>query len=297
MKLAPECYACLQKLIRQAVDLATDDASLKQRALEKAAKILDDEFSYSQLSIVIATKIHRTVRAVTGNYDPYRTMKEREMTLARELYPELSLPAEAASPALLALGRKQKNHYKDELREYLKLAAVANAIDFFRQPAAIKEDIKKAVSLAVDDSEYLETRLKEAGKVLYLADNAGEIYFDLPLVKWMKQFAQVIYVVKPSPVQDDLTLEDVRETGLESEFGKVITTGIASPGIIFSLASAQFKREFESAGLIFAKGMGHYEALSELSPEGRFFYCLKAKCKPVAKSLNVPLNSYVAMLQ
>ena len=94
-----------------------------------------------------------------------------------------------------------------------------------------------------------------------------------------------------------MTLEDVRETGLESEFGKVITTGIASPGIIFSLASAQFKREFESAGLIFAKGMGHYEALSELSPEGRFFYCLKAKCKPVAKSLNVPLNSYVAMLQ
>jgi len=266
-------------------------------ALEKAAKILDDEFSYSQLSIVIATKIHRTVRAVTGNYDPYRTMKEREMALAKELYPELSLPAEAASPALLALGRKQENHYKDELREYLKLAAVANAIDFFRQPAAIKEDIKKAVSLTVDDSEYLETRLKEAGKVLYLADNAGEIYFDLPLVKWMKQFAQVIYVVKPSPVQDDLTLEDVRETGLESEFGKVITTGIASPGIIFSLASAQFKREFESAGLIFAKGMGHYEALSELSPEGRFFYCLKAKCKPVAKSLNVPLNSYVAMLQ
>jgi len=113
----------------------------------------------------------------------------------------------------------------------------------------------------------------------------------------MKQFAQVIYVVKPSPVQDDLTMEDVRETGLESEFENVISTGIASPGIVFSLASAQFKREFESADLIFAKGMGHYEALSELSSEGRFFYCLKAKCKPVAKSLDVPLNSYVAMLQ
>jgi uncharacterized protein with ATP-grasp and redox domains len=207
------------------------------------------------------------------------------------------LPAEAASPNLLGWDGKQNNHYKEELREYFKLATVANAIDFFRQPAAIKEDIRKGVSFAVDDSAYLETRLKEAGKVLYLADNAGELYFDLPLVKWMKQFAQVIYVVKPSPVQDDLTLEDVRETGLESEFGKVITTGIASPGIAFSLASAQFKREFESAGLIFAKGMGHYEALSELSPKGKFFYCLKARCKPVAKSLNLPLNSYVAILQ
>ena len=94
-----------------------------------------------------------------------------------------------------------------------------------------------------------------------------------------------------------MTLEDVRRSGLEGEFGKVISTGIASPGIVFSLASAQFKQEFESADLIFAKGMGHYEALSELPPEGKVFYCLKAKCKPVADSLGVPINSYVAMLQ
>jgi damage-control phosphatase, subfamily I len=66
------------------------------------------------------------------------------------------------------------------------------------------------VSFVLDDSEQLEAKLKDASKVLYLADNAGELYFDLPFVKWMKQFAQVIYVVKPSPVQNDLTLEDVR---------------------------------------------------------------------------------------
>jgi hypothetical protein len=262
--------------------------------MKEAMKILDDEFSYSQLSIVIATKIHKVVREVTHNPDPYRAMKEREMTLARELYPELSLRAEAASRRR---GKKRSNLYKDELRGCLKLAAAANVIDFFREPGSIKDDIRKPVSFAVDDSEQLEAKLKDAGKVLYLADNAGELYFDLPLVKWMKQFAHVIYVVKPSPVQDDLTLDDVRKSGLEGEFGKVISTGVASPGIVFSLASAQFKREFESADLIFAKGMGHYEALSELPPEGRFFYCLMAKCQPVANSLGVPINSYVAMLQ
>ena len=294
MKLTPGCYECLRRLIYQAAELATGDASLKQSAIKEAMKILDDEFSCSQLSIVIATKIHKIVREVTHNPDPYRAMKEREMTLARELYPELSLPAEAASRRR---GRKRINLYQDELRGYLKLAAAANAIDFFREPGSIKEDIRKPVSFAVDDSEQFEAKLKDAGEVLYLADNAGELYFDLPLVKWMKQFAHVIYVVKPSPVQDDLTLEDVRRSGLEGEFGKVISTGIASPGIVFSLASAQFKREFESADLIFAKGMGHYEALSELPPEGKFFYCLMAKCQPVADSLGVPINSYVAMLQ
>lgn len=279
MKLASDCYECLRRLICQAADLATDDASLKQRAIKEATKILDDEFSYSQVSIMIATKINKVVREMTHNPDPYRAIKEREMTIARELYPEL------------------RSRYKEDLRGCLKLAAAANVIDFFREPDSIKEDIRKPVNFALDDSEQLEARFKEGGKVLYLADNAGELYFDLPLVKCMRRFVNVIYVVKPSPVQDDLTLEDVKRSGLEGEFEKVISTGIASPGIVFSSASARFKREFESADLIFAKGMGHYEALSELPPEGRFFYCLKAKCKPVADSLGVPINSYVAMLQ
>ncbi len=279
MKLTPDCYKCLRRLIHQAADLATEDTSLKQRAIEEATKILDKEFSYNQVSIVIATKIHKVVRKITRNTDPYRAMKESEMSIARESYPEL------------------RSRYTGNLRGCLKLAAAANVIDFFREPSAIKEDIRKAVNFAIDDSERLEARLKKTVKVLYLADNAGELYFDLPLVNWIKQFAQVKYVVKPSPVQNDLTLGDMRRSGMEGEFGQVMSTGVDSPGIVFSLASLQFKQEFESADLIFAKGMGHYESLSELPQESKFFYCLMAKCQPVADSLGVPRSSYVAMLQ
>ena len=294
MKLAPECYECLQRLICQAANLATDDALLKQKAIEEATKILNENFSAEQISIVIATKIHKVIKEGTGNPDPYRAMKDKEMTIARELCPELSLRAEAASRRR---GRKRSNLYKDDFRDCLRLAAAANAIDFFREPSFIEEDIRKPVNFAIDDSEQFEARLKDAGEVLYLADNAGEIYFDLPLVKWMRQFANVIYVVKPAPVQDDVTLEDIKKAALESEFGKVITTGTASPGVVFALASEQFKQKFKSADLIFAKGMGYYESLSELPRQGKFFYCLMAKCEPVARSLGVPVNSYVAMLQ
>ncbi len=75
-----------------------------------------------------------------------------------------------------------------------------------------------------------------------------------------------------------------------------MTTGTATPGIDFSQASDDFKKAFESADFVFAKGMGYYETLEELPAEGRIFFCLKAKCGPVAASLKVPLNSYVAML-
>ena len=285
MKLAPGCYECIRRLIHQAAELATDDVSLRRRAISRSMKTLDDEFSYRKTSLGIATKIHKIVREVTGNPDPYRGMKERETVLARELYAELSSREKRSNPG------------RDELGDRLQLAAAANALDFFKEHDSIRDDIREPVRFVQDDSEQLETKLRDASTVLYLADNAGEPYFDLPLVKWMKRFAQVTYVVKPSPVQNDLTLDDVRRSGLEADLGRVTSTGVASPGVVFSLASAQFKREFESADLVFAKGMGHYEALSELSPEGRIFHCLKAKCQPVADSLGVPLNSYVAILR
>lgn len=293
MKLAPDCYGCLTRLIGQAAHLATEDVVLRKKAIDEATMILEDEFAGDRLSIGIAANIHKTVKEVTGNPDPYRPMKDREMRLARELYPELAARRDTAVKERRSSGG---NIDGDELHSYIELAAAANAIDFFRELDTIREDIRRPVRFAIDDSDRLMTLLGSAGMILYLADNAGEIYFDLPLVKWMKQYARVTYVVKPEPVQDDLTLDDVRETGLEGEMGRVISTGIASPGIVFSLADARFKSEFESADLVIAKGMGNYEALSELPSEARVFYCLRAKCLPVAESLGVSLNSYVAML-
>ena len=293
MKATKGCYECLQRLVYQAAELATDSEQIRQRAVKEGLKVLGENFSTNEVTIVTAAKIHRVIKEVTHNPDPYRAMKDREMSIARELYLELSLRAEALS---VAKG-KRSNLCKDDFRDCLRLAAAANAIDFFRELSFIQEDIRKPVSFAIDDSDYLEARLKSVNKILYLADNAGEIYFDLPLLRWMRRFANVIYVVKPLPVQNDATLEDIRKAGLENDFGTIMTTGIASPGIIFALASDEFKQEFESADLIFAKGMGHYEALSELPRQEKFFYCLMAKCKPVADSLGVPVNSYVAMLQ
>ena len=171
MKLTLECYDCLRRLTCQAANLATDNTSLKQKAMEEATKVLDNEFSYNEISIVIATKIHKVIKGITRNPDPYWMMKEKEIAIARELYPELSLRA------------KRSNLYKNDFSNYLKLAAAGNAIDFFRESSTIREDMKKPVNFVIDDSECFEAKLKGASKVLYLADNVGEIYFDLPLVK------------------------------------------------------------------------------------------------------------------
>ena len=279
MKVASECYQCLGRLVRQVAELSTSDESLRAEAISAGLKIVDDNFSYDVISIAIAIKIHQAIKEITGNPDPYRAMKDEEMRISRELFEEIS-------PS-----------YTQDFQGCLALSVLGNAIDFFRDFDSIKEDMRGVVKFSLDDSSRFEEKLRKAEGVLFLADNAGEIFFDLPLVQWLGQFAKVIYVVKESPVQNDLTMEDLRRSGLEREFDAVITTGTATPGVLLSLASAQFKREFQSADLILAKGMGYYETLTELPGDGRVLYSLKAKCKPVADSLGVPLNSYVAVLR
>ena len=279
MKVASECYQCLGRLACQVAELSTSGESLRAEAISAGLKIVDDNFSYDETSIAIATKIHRAIKEITGNPDPYRAMKDEEMSISRELFEEIS-------PS-----------YTQDFQGCLAISVLGNAIDFFRDFDSIKEDMRGVVKFSLDDSSRFEEKLRKAEGVLFLADNAGEAFFDLPLVQWMGRFAKVTYVVKESPVQNDLTFEDLRRSGLESEFDAVITTGTATPGVLLSLASAQFKREFQSADLILAKGMGYYETLTELPGDGRVLYCLKAKCKPVADSLGVPLNSYVAVLR
>lgn len=278
MKTSEVCYECLQRLARQAAELATSDEKIKARAMDASLKVLRDDFSSDRVSIVIATRMHDVIKEITGNPDPYREMKDKEIAAAREL------------------SRMVEVEY-GSFESCLKLAALGNTIDFFRPLDAIKKDMKRQVHFAIDDSKQLEAMIRNAGKILYLADNAGEVFFDLPLVKWMRQFASLVYVVKASPVQNDITLEDVRRAGVEAEIGEIINTGTATPGIDFSVASAQFKHEFSNADIIFAKGMGYYESLSELPVEGRVFYCLMAKCQPVADSIGVPMHSYVAMMR
>lgn len=263
----------------QACAMATGDAALRKEARQKAGEILDRLLKQGVVSIQVATPMHDVIKLTTGNPDPYRSTKDIEIDEARQLY-ELV-----------------KDSYQEDFVSYLRLAALGNAIDFFRPIEEVKREIKSlTLQFAIDDSALLEGKVRNSRAILYLADNAGEIFFDVPLLNLMRKYARTVYVVKENPVQNDITAEDIRRSGMVAAAGEWMTTGTATPGILFSLASDEFRQAFDSADFIFAKGMGYYESLEELPADGRIFFCLKAKCGPVARSLNVPLESYIAKL-
>ncbi len=279
MKTAKQCYPCMQRLVNQVAELSTSDEQLKAEVIKKGLKTLEQNFSLDRIAPTITAKVLRDMGKVTHVTDPYLKVKEREIVIARELCQQLN------------------SEEMDDFQSCLKLAAKGNTLDFFKSLDMVKEELRKEIDFTIDDSNKFLMKLKSAGKILYLADNMGEVFLELPLVSFINQLAEVTYVVKPSPVLNDVTLEDLNRIGIREKFSKVITTGTATPGVDLTAASTEFKSEFDSADLVFAKGMGHYECLSNLPPEGRFFHCLMAKCQPVADSLGVPLHSYVALLR
>ncbi len=279
MKVATYCRQCLEKLARQAAEMATSDLQLRAEATKAGLNTLDRIFSYNRVATEIATEVHRVIKMLTWNRDPYREMKAKELRMSQRLFEEV------------------RSYYGEDLRSCVRLSTLGNTIDFFKEPDRVREEMKRPVEFAIDQIDEFEKKLMGAKNVLYLADNAGECFFDLPLVNKIREKAHVIYVVKGSPVQDDITLEDLSQAGLREEMGEVITTGSDAVGIDLSSASEEFKTQLELADLVFAKGMGNYETLSELPIRGKIAYCLMAKCQPIADSLKVPLNSYVVMMQ
>jgi len=279
MKAVPECYPCLSRLLRQSAQIATSDEALRAKAIDAGTVVLDRYFSADGLTIDVATRLHRVVREITGNPDPYLTMKEREIALSQEI-------------AAQAGARVAEN-----FKSCLSFSLAGNALDFFRDLEQVKKDIESPITFVVDDSAAFERKLKKAKSLMFLADNAGEIFFDVPLVKWLRQYVSITYVVKGSPIQNDATIDDLRRAGLDGDLGKEISTGLATPGVIFEDASQEFKREYNAADVVLAKGMGYWEGLTELQAKGNVLHLSMAKCRPVADSMGVPLDSFVAILR
>ncbi|MCP8305080.1 MAG: DUF89 family protein [archaeon] len=279
MKAQSECFPCLKNLIHQAVNLATKHQKTRLQAQKQALDILNEHFSTNVVPTEISNRFHKLIREITKNPDPYRERKDKEIEVSRTLLKEL------------------RERYSDDFRSCVMLSALGNGIDFFRDLNELSEDVKNTPEFAIDDIDDVEKRLRRIRRVVYLADNAGECFFDLPLVNKIKEECDLVYVTKGSPVQNDMTIEDLRKAGILNRFGKITTIGADTVGLDLSVASNEFKKEFEVCDLIVAKGMGYYETLSELPQSGKIFHILKAKCKPVARSLGVPLGSYVAMIR
>jgi hypothetical protein len=154
-----------------------------------------------------------------------------------------------------------------------------------------------AKDLFIDDIDKAYELTKKANSVLYLADNAGEIVFDTLLVEQLKNMGlSVTYVVKGAPVINDATIDDVLLTNMDKIADEILTTGTDAVGLLKKEVSPEFLKVYDSAELVFAKGMGYAETLTEYKLTKPHLLLFRTKCVPVANYFSAPRDKNIAKL-
>ena len=278
MQTAFDCIPCFIRQALDAVRMATDNPSLHQQVLHGVLWRLS-QMSLQQSPLVMAQYIHRLVRELAGEADPYRQVKQWANELAMELYPRLA-----------AMVRRSDN----ALETALRLAIAGNVMDLGVQGCIEKQHVEEAITHALaapfnGEVADLSEAISRARSILYLADNAGEIVFDRLLIEQLPSGC-VTVAVRGKPVLNDATLADAEATGL-TDLVEVIDNGSDAPGTLLDDCSETFCRRFDRADLVIAKGQGNYESLNDV--ERDVFFVLKAKCPVIAAGLGCPVGSLV----
>lgn len=280
MRTYLDCVPCF---VRQALDSArrcTDSPEIHERLLREALTMAAN-LSFDSPPPLMGRLIHRRLRELTGQADPYRDAKKTANAFALQLYPNLKQLVHRSS---------------DPLAMAVRMAIAGNVMDLGVKSGLTEGEIRAAIDEAVEgqvDSgavEELRQSIASAGDILYLADNAGEIVLDRLLIEQMP-LGRVTVVVKGGPIINDATREDAEAAGL-ADMVEIIDNGSDAPGTVLDLCSPSFRERFAAAELIFAKGQGNYETLNECGHRNLFFL-LKVKCVIIARDLRCRLGDMV----
>ena len=279
MRIFLDCIPCF---VRQALDsarLVTDDEQIHEKVVREVLRLAAD-LDMSQSPPVIGQRIHRLIRKLICNNDPYHELKERFNRLALRICAELE---------------ERVRTSEDPLETAVRLAIAGNIIDLGVKTSIKESDVEKIIRdcLTADfDSRQVEefrNAVSRAEKILYLADNAGEIVFDRLLIEQLA-CEKVTVVVKGNPVINDATIEDADVAGL-SRIVEVIDNGSDAPGTILESCSQAFRNRFAESDLVIAKGQGNYETLSDA--DKNIFFILKAKCPVIARDLGCEVGEMI----
>jgi uncharacterized protein with ATP-grasp and redox domains len=271
VKIGLECIPCFVRQAFDAVSLVTDDQKSRERILRQILFRMANE-SFEKTPPSVGGDIHRIVRRLSGDSDPYLEIKKDSNMLAMKLMPSLKELIQGS---------------KDPFETAVRLAIAGNIIDSGQGDQISEQKIRNAVSQCLDQrvSKHTINQLKEeigkASNILYVADNAGEIFFDRLLIEELNG-CHITFVVRGAPIINDALKDDARMAGLDT-LVEVVENGSDVPGTIVEECSDDFKRYFMEADLVIAKGQGNYDALSD--EEKKIFFLLQAKCPVVARDI------------
>lgn len=280
MKVAKDCLPCFASQAHKLAEIVTrtdaDHAAFVALFMERLS-----ELDLDQSPPAIAGQLYPLTEQFAGISDPYA---EEKATANRQ--------ALALLPAL----RKHIAAADDPLRAALNIAIIGNYID---AGADLGVDWQAAVHSEADSTLEKQAypafvqSIAGSPKTLILGDNCGEIALDTLLVDALtERGCSVTYAVRGRPILNDATLEDAAAVGM-GERCTVISSGVDTPGTVLERTTPEFRNVLEASELVISKGQGNFEALYE--NRSGIYFAFKAKCRVVAKALDVPQGTSMFM--
>ncbi|OUJ18854.1 putative ATP-grasp domain fused to redox center [Methanonatronarchaeum thermophilum] len=287
MKFELDCVPCLLNRVRYEIELSDVDDKAGFRAMSNAIDILEDEFGIEKPGHLISSEVHRTVYDSLGGGDIYRDKKDLSNDIAEKVICGLDGVLEG------------------DLDKLVLASIVANSFDFgvmgHEAEFGVEERFKKEINegeLAVDDIDEIMEMVDSSDKIAYLLDNCGEALFDSLLIDELndRSNCDIVLVVRGAPIFNDMTLDDVKEIGLDKKVSEVVELGERAVGINFRYLSEEAIDTLRDVDLIISKGMANYESLTEVEDNYDIAYLFKVKCEPVSRSIGYPVGSNIAKL-
>lgn len=281
MKTYFECLPCMVNQALEGARHSTDDEQIHHEVLRTFMRMAAEANLQKSTPVLIGI-IHRVIRELTGNPDPYAAAKERLNRMTLSYYDEFKEMI-LASP--------------DPLNTAVRAAITGNALDYVVNAEADREDIGDAVQrcrtipLETGSLQAFQLAVESARQILYLGDNAGECVMDRLLIEQLPG-EKITYVVKGSPVINDVTFYDAESVGI-ADLVEVIDNGSDMPGTVLEDCSDSFLQRFKDADLIISKGQGNYESLSD--EDAHIFFLFKAKCHVITLHLGYAVGSLVLL--
>lgn len=289
MKMKPRCTYCLLSRVHFQSELATDDEELISKTIKECLGVMSKHYNPEAVSASIATKVHRKCYEVLEDNDPYAVTKKLINQAAMKVLPVAREKIYENSP-----------DNEELFRRAVLASVVANYFDFGIMGFDASEDKFEAEflkyfehGLDVDDTPKMLGLLQD---VVYIADNCGEILFDMIVFDVIKKLGgKITLVVRGGPILTDVTLDEVKEFEIDKKVDRVMTTGSNAVGILIEEAPAELIEIMKDSTLIISKGMANYETLSEHN-YGPVAYMLLTKCECVAEDLGLKPGLIVAKL-
>ncbi|MCS7258401.1 MAG: ARMT1-like domain-containing protein [candidate division WOR-3 bacterium] len=287
MHSSAQCIPCVlaqvKRILAHIPEITEEEKKLAHKVALEVSAQTPLEYPPSKYTSIVLEAVYEKL----GNIDPFVLVKRKENELGERLYNEL---------------KPKISRLQDPIFSAIKASACGNIIDV--GPGDIyldtsKKDLKKEFAelferpWAIDHYQIFKEKFKTAEQVLYILDNAGELFLDKLVLETLKN-KKLTIVVKAYPILNDALKEDARRAGLD-DLGEIIElnrdTNRRYLGVDFEAVTEEFLAHFEDADLVIAKGHANFESL--VNTERDVFFVLMAKCPVVAGYLNVKVGDSV----